>query len=234
MRPNLLHNLWHAVGLQFWDVIFRVLNQIEVVGAENRPQPGERGILILSNHVSAIDPFAIAATSMPFFSKVWWRAAAKVELFSIPIVKQILNSWGAIPVRRGTGDLQVIQRMVSLLPDCIMVAFPEGKRSVRGTLLPGRAGMGKVIYDARPKVIPIYLQGTDTLLPKGKILPLIGQTVRVYYGPPVDCSRFYAMPDSPAVSQKIVDEVMRAIGRLKDQAVTRTDPREGLSGSSSV
>jgi len=133
---------------------------------------------------------------MPFFSTVWWRAPAKAELFSIPVIKNILSTWGAIPVIRGQHDLESIARMVALLPSSVIVAFPEGRRSTDGHLLPGRPGMGKVIHDARPrKVIPAYIQGTDVLLPKGKIMPRLLKTVTIHYGKPLDLSRFYNLPD---------------------------------------
>jgi 1-acyl-sn-glycerol-3-phosphate acyltransferase len=172
--------------------------------------------LILGNHVSAVDPFVVAATSMPFFSPVWWRAPAKAELFRIPVIRNILSSWGAIPVIRGQHDLESIGRMVALIPSSVIVAFPEGRRSTNGQLLPGRPGMGKVIHDARPrKVIPVYLQGTGILLPKGKILPRLFKTVTIHYGKSLDLSRFYKQPDSLVTSQQIVDEVMREIAHLK-------------------
>ena len=214
--PGLFRNLWHAVGLLLWYVIFRVFSRVRVLGKENIPKRVERDVLILSNHVSAIDPFFIAATSMPFFSPVWWRAPAKAELFQIPVIKNILSSWGAIPVRRGQRDLEAVGRMVELLPESVIVAFPEGKRSTEGQLLPGRPGMGKVIHDSRPrKVIPVYIQGTNTLLPRGKILPRLFKTVPIQYGKPLNLHRFYRLPDSVALSQQIIDEVMREIALLK-------------------
>lgn len=220
-NPGLLTNLWHAVGLYFWVIIFHYLNEVRVIGEENRPQPGESNILIASNHISAIDPFAIAATSMPFFSGVWWRAPAKAELFSMPVVKRILATWGAIPVRRGQRDMEAIQRMVDLLPHSVMVAFPEGRRSTDGQLQPGRAGLGKIIYDARPKVIPVYLEGTDIILPKGKTLPLLYKTITLCYGKPLDLVKFYERPASPELSQQIADEVMRAIAQLREEVISR-------------
>ncbi len=215
--PGFLRNIWHSVGLYFWVVFFTYLNKVQIIGEENRPTPGEANILLLSNHVSAIDPFAIAVTSMPFFSEVWWRAPAKEELFKIPGVKQILNTWGAIPVQRGKRDMKSIDRMVALMAHSVVVAFPEGKRSTNGELLPGRAGMGKVIHDARPKVIPIYLHGTDILLPKGKILPLLYQTMTVCYGKPLDLGKLYQEPSSVEVSRQIIYEVMASIASLKKQ-----------------
>ncbi|MCI0528808.1 MAG: 1-acyl-sn-glycerol-3-phosphate acyltransferase [Nitrospira sp.] len=214
--PGFFRNIWHAIGLLLWYFIFKVLNRVRVLGEENIPRRGESSSLILGNHVSAIDPFAIAATSMPFFSSVWWRAPAKAELFRIPVIKKILSSWGAIPVIRGQHDLESISRMVALLPSSVVVAFPEGRRSTDGQLLPGRLGMGKVIHNARPKkVIPVYIQGTAILLPKGKILPRIFKTVTLHYGKPLDLSRFYNLPDSLMTFQQIVDEVMREIAHLK-------------------
>ena len=214
--PGFFRNIWHAIGLLFWHLIFKVFNRVRVIGQENIPRRGEYGALILSNHVSAIDPFAIAATSMPFFSPVWWRAPAKAELFRIPVIRNILSTWGAIPVLRGQRDLEAISRMVALLSSSVIVAFPEGRRSTDGQLLPGRPGMGKVIHDARPKkIIPVYIKGTDTLLPKGKALPRLFKTVTIHYGQPLDLSHYYLQPESIIVSQQIVDEVMGAIARLK-------------------
>lgn len=220
--PGFLRNIWHAVGLLFWYIIFKVFNRVRVVGKENIPQKGESGVLILANHVSAIDPFLIAVTAMPFFSAVWWRAPAKEELFRIPIVKNILSTWGAIPVRRGQRDLDSIARMAALIPSSVIVAFPEGKRSTDGQLLPGRPGIGKVIHDGRPrKVIPAYIQGTETILPKGRTIPRVFHTLIVHYGKALDFSRFYDLPDSVEVSQQIVDEVMQEIARLKAQTTPK-------------
>jgi 1-acyl-sn-glycerol-3-phosphate acyltransferase len=218
MGPGFARNLWHAAGLVFWIAIFKLLNRVQVFGREHIPKRGDAHVLILSNHISSIDPFLIGITAMPFFSPIWWRAPAKAELFEIPLIKNILASWGAIPVRRGQRDLKSVRRLVQMLSRSVIVAFPEGRRSLNGQLLPGRAGMGKVIYDSRPqKVIPVYIHGTNEILPKGRILPRLFKTVTIIYGPPLNLSAFYRMDGSAEVSQKIIDEVMRGIGRLRDQ-----------------
>lgn len=208
-------NLWHAVGLSFWRFIFKGLNRVEVVGAEYIPNRDERGVMLLYSHASAIDPFLVAATAMPFFSPVWWRAPAKEELFHIPIVRGILETWGGFPVQRGKRDLKSIEKMVAMLRDSVVVIAPEGTRSTDGKLLPGKAGVGKIIYDARPrKIIPVRLRGVDEILPKGRILPRAGRKATVAYGPPLDLSSHYLLPDSVETSRKIVGAVMEAISRL--------------------
>jgi 1-acyl-sn-glycerol-3-phosphate acyltransferase len=152
--------------------------------------------------------------SMPRCSPVWWRAPAKEELFGLPIVKTILNTWGAFPVKRGQRDAASIERIVRLLPTSVIVIFPEGTRSETGRLLPARRGIGRVIYKARPVVIPVAIVGTNRILPKGHIVPRIGHRATIAFGPEVDLHRFYTEPDSPELSQRIVDAVMAAIDDL--------------------
>ncbi len=214
--PGRLTNLWHAVGLGFWHLIFRGLNRVEVRGAEWIPQPGTAGVAFLYNHISAIDPFLVAATAMPFFSSVWWRAPAKAELFNYPVIRSILRTWGAFPVHRGQRDFAAIQRMAKMLGDSVLVIAPEGRRSRDGRLQPGRTGVGKILYDARPRlVIPVAMAGTDRILPIGSVLPRIGRRSVIAYGRPINLEPFYRLPDSVETSHKIVDRVIGAIAELK-------------------
>ncbi len=213
--PGFFLNLWHVLGLSFWHFIFKWLNRVEVFGEEHIPKRGEEGVMLLYNHVSAIDPFLVGATGMPFFSPVWWRAPGKEELFNIPVIRSLLASWGAFPVRRGKRDLEAIRKMVEMLSHSVVVIAPEGKRSTDGQLQRGRAGVGKILYDAHPrKVIPVRVRGVEAILPVGKILPRMGKKVKITYGAPVDLSPYYLLPDSVETSQQIVDTVMREIAKL--------------------
>ena len=99
--PGFLINIVHFIALSLLDILFQVLNRIELSGRENIPARGERRVLILPNHTSALDPFLIGITAMPRFSRVWWRAAAKEELFSSPFSRTVMRLIGAFPVSRG-------------------------------------------------------------------------------------------------------------------------------------
>ncbi len=216
MGPGWVRNLWHALGLLFWYLLLRGLNRVRVNHPENIPARGEYGILIASNHISALDPFVIGVTAMPFFSPVWWRAPAKEELFRIPVVRSILGSWGAFPVRRGQRDLEAIGLMGEHLGSGVVVIFPEGRRSPDGRIQPGRSGVGKLVHDARPvKVIPVRIWGADGVLPRGRVFPRFGRRITIGYGPPVDLTEYTAEPGAPEISQRITDAIMRAIGRLE-------------------
>ena len=152
---------------------------------------------------------------MPRFSPVWWRAAAKEELFHFPLYRWIIRSIGAFPVRRGQRDFASMSRMVEVVRTDVLVVFPEGTWSTTGKLLPGRLGMGKVIYDAKPaKVIPAAIKGTDEILPRTSWIPRINRSVKIVYGPPMDLGSFYQLPHGEETSRKVVDAVMAEISRL--------------------
>ncbi|MBI3811541.1 MAG: 1-acyl-sn-glycerol-3-phosphate acyltransferase [Nitrospirae bacterium] len=213
--PGFWVNLLHFVGLSLLDILFRVLNRVEVLGRENIPLRGERGVLFLSNHISALDPLLFGITAMPRFSPVWWRAAAKEELFTNAFSRAVMYLIGAFPVRRRQRDIQSMGRMAEVLKTDMLIVYPEGTWSTTGELLPGHPGVGKVIHDARPnKVIPVAVKGTDGILPRGAWIPRIGRRAKIIYGPPMDLSRFYNQPESVETSQQIVEAVMTEIGKL--------------------
>ncbi|MFI5304769.1 MAG: lysophospholipid acyltransferase family protein [Nitrospiria bacterium] len=217
-RPGFFIKCWYGIGLVFWNIIFKKLNQVEIFGFENRPRREEGSVLLLSNHISSIDPFLIAVTSYTFFSPIRWRAPAKEELFRYPVVRNIISTWGAFPVRRGKGDYEAMNQMVEMLKESVVVIFPEGTRSRDGLLLKGRPGVGKIIWEARPsKIIPVVVEGTNWILPIGKIFPSYGKKTRIYYGSPMDFSSFY--PEKPTIefTQHMVDLVIERLDLMQKE-----------------
>jgi len=215
--PRWYHGIWHLIGLSVWDLLFRVCSRVTVIGREHIPLRGATNILICCNHISAIDPFLIGSVAMPRFSSVWWRAPAKEELFVHPVMRTLLNSWGAFPVRRGQRDFASMEHMMRLLDSSVIVIFPEGRWSKTSTLLPGRPGVGRIIHTAKPTVIPVAIVGTDLIVPRDHALPRIGRRATIAFGPPIDLSRFYTQPDTLELSQQIVDTVMAHISDLYER-----------------
>jgi 1-acyl-sn-glycerol-3-phosphate acyltransferase len=217
-KPGFLLNCWIAVGLGFWNLIFKGFNRVEILGKENRPLKNDRSVLLLSNHISAIDPFLIVITSLSYFSPVFWHAPAKEELFDYPVVRNIIASWGAFPVRRGKRDHEAMNQMAKMLQDGVILLFPEGTRSKDGSLLKGRPGVGKIVWEARPdKIIPVVVEGTNWVLPRGKIIPRPGKKTRIYYGKPIDLSPYYQKEPVIEVTQQMVDEVMGTFQKMQKE-----------------
>jgi 1-acyl-sn-glycerol-3-phosphate acyltransferase len=216
--PGVLTNLLHLILLTLLDLLFRVLNRVEIRGWENIPLRGEQGVLIVSNHISSLDPFLIGITAMPRLSPVWWRAAAKEDLFTSPLSRIVMQCIGAFPVKRGQHDEESMEQMVESLKSDVLVVFPEGTWSTNGQLLPGRLGVGRVIRKSRhAKVLPVAVKGTDKILPRGYWRPCVGRQARIIYGTPMDLDRFYLQPDTGETAREIVEAVMGEIGRLYSQ-----------------
>jgi len=204
---------WLALGL-----FFKGANRLTIRGAEHVP-PGS-GVLLASNHLSIFDTLLIpwANIAKVRLETVW--APAKAELFDIPVVNRIIASWGAFPVQRGGRDLRAMRRIVELMQHEKVMLFPEGTRSADGRLGQGNRALGKLIYLARPTVIPTAIQGTDRLLGKGRIVPRLFSRLEVRFGPPLDLEGYYRAADTKATAEAIVREVMRGIARLRGEEET--------------
>ena len=201
---------------------FRFGCRLRIEGAEHIPAQG--GVLLASNHISMLDTLLIPCTVMRLkgMQIVW--SPAKEELFRIPVLRQILLSWGSFPVRRGRNDLRIMRRIISLMSTGKMMLFPEGTRSLDGQLQPGNRMVGKFIYRAHPVVVPTVVSGTNHTFPQGAWLPRFGVPITLHFGPPVDLERYYDWPDSKQTSEAIIQDVMQSIATLQRISVSHAAP----------
>jgi 1-acyl-sn-glycerol-3-phosphate acyltransferase len=112
--------------------------RLQVSGLEHLPADGP--VLLAGNHDSYWDTVTIGIAGLP---KRQIKALAKSSLWK-PGLGKILDGMGQIPIERGTGDVNAIQRAIDELRagSCIGV-FPEGTRSL-GRELPARSGFGRL------------------------------------------------------------------------------------------
>jgi 1-acyl-sn-glycerol-3-phosphate acyltransferase len=191
------------------------LNRLTVTGAEHVPPGG--GVLLAANHLSLVDTLLIPWVNIAKVRlEVVW-APAKAELFAIPVIRHIITSWGAFPVRRGGRDVRAMRRLVELMRYEKVMLFPEGTRSVDGRLGRGNRMVGRLIYLARPTVIPTAILGTERLLAKGRLVPRLFSKLEVRFGPPLDLERYYAAEDTKATAEALMACVMCSIARLRGE-----------------
>jgi 1-acyl-sn-glycerol-3-phosphate acyltransferase len=93
-----------------------------------------------------------------------------------------------------------------------MMLFPEGTRSRDGTLQAGNRTVGKLLYQARPIVIPTAITGTEQIW--ARCLRPKRVPISIRYGAPLDLQRYYTLPDTKATAEAILQEVMGAIATL--------------------
>ena len=206
MKVSLLRRSWVTFAIWVIGCYASAINRFGVKGAHRIPRHG--GVLVASNHISAYDtiflPWAVIRVNP--LQMLW--APAKEELFENPFLGLLYRSWGAFPVRRGR-DLRAGRHINELLIDQKVMLFPEGTRHKDGVLGKGNRGVGKIIYDTRPQVIPAALTGVN-----GWRFPSFGAKGCVRFGAPLDFRDLYALSDCKETHQLIVNRVMEAIASL--------------------
>jgi 1-acyl-sn-glycerol-3-phosphate acyltransferase len=123
-----------------------------------------------------------------------------------------------------------------------VMLFPEGTRHADGRLGQGKRALGKLIYNARPVVVPLAVWGTNQVWPKDRFLFRWRPSIGVRYGEPLDLQPYYTLPDTKETAEAIVEEIMRAIARQLAPHVQSAVPlsrgqggsRERSNGSSAV
>ncbi len=203
MEVSFIRRFWVTISSVVIGFYACFLNRFQVVGAENVPANG--GVLLVANHISGYDTVFIPAAVLKKHPWQMTWAPAKEELFKNPLIGAIYRSWGAFPVKRGR-DIRAGKYLGHLLQTQKVMLFPEGTRHKDGKLGPGNRGVGKLIYEHRPAVIPTALSGIN----HWKFLKF-GQQGRICFGAPVDFSDLFELEDKKETHILIVERVMSAI-----------------------
>lgn len=132
----------------------RAIFRIHVIDGDNMLR--EQGCLLCANHTSMLDVLILSAGL-----DCQIRYMAKKELFSIPLLKQLITALGAYPVNRGGADVSSIKRTIALLGDGHPVGiFPQGTRhpGADPSATPIKNGIGMIAWHAKTPVVPLYIQ----------------------------------------------------------------------------
>lgn len=193
----------------------RWLLRLRVVGQENIPSTG--AVLIVSNHISQVDPPILGVAVLPRKS----HYMAKAELFRIPLVRRAVHRMGAFPVERGGADRRALRLARDILArGDVLLMYPEGTRFTDGRLRPGMPGAGSLGLEPDLVVVPAAVWGSHRLL----------RRVKVAFGPPIDLSEIPPGPRSRR-SREAVDRMMAAIADLIPVAGgPHTDPPGHVDG----
>lgn len=186
-------------------IYFKLVHQYEVLGQEHLPP--RPPVLAITNHVSNLDVPAFAlADPFPGSSLV-----AKEELTKPPILKQIMASWGAIPVSRDGRDSSALREVLRKLKEGRLVAIAsEGTRNLSGGLGETNPVLARLAIQASNQgvpLVPVAAVGTYECMPKGAKFPKPGK-VKVLIGPQFDLHHLKSLPKDEAVkeAQRILHE----------------------------
>jgi 1-acyl-sn-glycerol-3-phosphate acyltransferase len=213
-------------------------NLMNVFGIENFEKTDvNRPVLLVANHRSFFDMYTV--------SSVLFRRTRRPMLLFFPVrakffydrllgwfVNFIMGWFSMYPPffreeREATKrefDKYSVRRLVQLasVGHAHVIGFhPEGQRNLNDdpyAFLPAQPGVGKVIYAAKPQVVPVFVAGLGNDLPK-QILGnwLGGEQVRIWFGKPIDLSEFYERGDRVRTHKEIADHLMQKIGELGER-----------------
>lgn len=151
--------------------------RIEVSGADKIEK--DKFYIFMSNHLSFLDgPLLFLIIPQPV------RVILKKEIFRIPVIGWGMRQVDFVPVdRKGIkGGKKSIDRAAQLIKDkgYSFLIFPEGTRSLNGQLQPFRRGGFFLALNSGVPVVPISIQGTYALMPKGSFFVKKG-SIRVKF-----------------------------------------------------
>jgi 1-acyl-sn-glycerol-3-phosphate acyltransferase len=207
-RMRLHYHFLHIIARP----LLRSLFKFQVFGAENVPSTG--GVLLMSNHASYVDPvFMGAAVDRDL------HYMARSTLFKPGLIKWFLLNMNAFPVHLGVPDRRAIRRALQLLEDGnLLLIFPEGTRSIDGTLGRAQAGVGLIAHKTTAPVVPVFLSGTQNALPRGAKM-LKPAKIMVSFGKLLDTEHYRKCKASREAHVRFGEEVMARIAELRDRSI---------------
>jgi 1-acyl-sn-glycerol-3-phosphate acyltransferase len=146
------------------------------------PRPAG-GFLFFANHQSMLDIVAlfVALRDTPF------AFAAKRELYKVPFIGWYLRLAGFIEVDRNNREraMASYQKAAVLLQDGLVICiYPEGTRSLDGSILPFKKGPFVLALESQVPIVPVAVEGAQHAIRKHS-LRLYGATIRVRVGEPI-------------------------------------------------
>jgi len=189
---------------RYWGwVILRLVGvRLRVRGLEKLDR--SRAYVFMSNHCSNLDVPVLVAV----LKEYQLRWVAKKELVKVPLFGWALKTTGHIIIDR-SDQLRAIESLRSarekIARGISVMFFPEGTRSPDGSLLPFKKGGFFFAIETQAQVVPITLNGTWRMLPKGT-WRFVGGEAEVVVAEPIDASH-YRLEDR----ERLMNDVREAI-----------------------
>ena len=184
------------------------------VDGRDRLDALEPPVIFAANHHSHLDTGLLLSLLPERFRRKAVVAAA-ADYFFDRRAKGTLHAlaFGAVPMERTRVNRRSADMATDLLADgWSLVIFPEGGRSPDGWAQAFRGGAAYLAVRTGRPVVPVYLDGTRQVWPKGQRLPR-PHKVTVTFGAPVS-----AAPGEDA--RHLAARLERAVAALADERAT--------------
>ena len=154
---------WWVTARATAGAAFRTAFRLRVSGRSE--VPAREGALLAYNHVSVLDPIAVALAAGSAARPV--RFMALSELFEHGVVGWALRVTRQVPLRRGLGDWDAIEKVAGVVRSGALAAMsPEGTVGEGQALQPGQRGAARIALTAGVPIVPVGVWGTQRRWPR--------------------------------------------------------------------
>jgi len=136
-------------------ILIHTIYRVRVSGLENIPEEGP--VIVVSNHVSFVDPLLIGGTiRRPVRFVMYYR------IYEIPVLKFIFRVGKAIPIAGRAENEAVLEEAYLRIREVldagdVLGIFPEGGITADGEIQPFKTGIERVLAAQPVPVVPVAL-----------------------------------------------------------------------------
>jgi len=167
-------------------------------------------VILAMNHQSYLDPplAGITCDRAVYF-------LARRTLLDVPLLGRLLPKLNVIPVNQEGIDRSALKALIRVLKaGNAALVFPEGSRTVDGSLQPAEPGLGLVIAKTLAPVVPMRIFGAHEALPRGggglHFVP-----ITIVIGEPILFTAPDLNPPAKDLYRRLSQRVMDAIAALR-------------------
>ncbi len=189
-------------------IFLKTFFNLRRIGMRNIPSSGH--CIIVSNHISFLDPGAIGASCSRRVNFL-----ARKTLFDNYLFGKFLHAVKVIPLTTDSSKFGGLRKALSCLKKGEIVAlFPQGTRG--GSWQKAKMGVGFLAQQTNSPIIPAYIKGTDKALPRGAkfFKPC---SITIYFGKKMVLSASDLANKKEGI-QRINVEIVKRIEKLRKSA----------------
>jgi long-chain acyl-CoA synthetase len=199
----------------FGRILPRLMGGIRVSGLEKLPREG--AFLICPNHQSYVDPFFVCAV-LPYrtLARVFFVGA--VEYFETPLMAWVARQIHCVPVDPDSNLVPAMKAgAFGLAQGKVLILFPEGERSIDGTVKRFKKGSAILSRHMRVPVVPVAIKGAYEVWPRGRafnwrgMLPWSRSQVRIQIGDAIQFADGESYRDAAARLRAAVEKMWQRL-----------------------
>ena len=196
-------------------VVHLLLFRAGVAGLDRLPPSGP--YIITPNHQSYVDPFVLCGV-LPYrvFKELFVVGAP--EYFETPFTRWVARTAKLVSVDPDSHLVPALQASAfGLSHKKILMMFPEGERSIDGTVKKFKKGAPILARHLRVPMVPVALRGIHELWPRNRginwslVAPWSGHRVRIEFGEPMLSDAGVSYSDSALALRERVTAMWQAL-----------------------